>query len=244
MPISQLSQLSISRFAQPEKKRQNQEEDKIQVVIIRNGNRSANQILEKWQKNTVVELLLVIESVDSLSGYKKYMKVADVILFFCDFSQPDQRHALSLIKFKCPAIPFVIYSNSSKPADVVNSFEQGASGYFHFNEKASAFMKKIQKFMTEGLSPVSDDIVTVLVQMYQKPNAYYDAISLLSNKQIAVAQLLVSGCTYEEISARLQTNINITRYHIKQIYRKLNIRKGTQLMQILGGNIKDAPEGM
>ena len=51
-------------------------------------------------------------------------------------------------------------------------------------------------------------------------------MSILTPRELAVVQLLGSGCTYEQVAARLGVSLHTVVTHIKNAYRKLDVHNG------------------
>ncbi len=50
-----------------------------------------------------------------------------------------------------------------------------------------------------------------------------DPVGLLSGRQREVLQLVVAGCSYEEIAARLFISVNTVKFHVRSIYSRLGV---------------------
>ena len=51
-------------------------------------------------------------------------------------------------------------------------------------------------------------------------------MSILTPRELAVVQLLGSGCTYEQVAVRLGVSLHTVVTHIKNAYRKLDVHNG------------------
>lgn len=56
-------------------------------------------------------------------------------------------------------------------------------------------------------------------------------ISLLSKQEKKVLTVLASGSLYKEIAADCDISINTVKKHLKNIYRKLDVKKRTQAIE-------------
>jgi LuxR family maltose regulon positive regulatory protein len=61
--------------------------------------------------------------------------------------------------------------------------------------------------------------------------AAVEASSLLTAQEQAVLTLLAEDLTYEQIAQALTISINTVRTHVKNIYRKLAVRRRDQAIQ-------------
>ena len=58
----------------------------------------------------------------------------------------------------------------------------------------------------------------------------------LTDREIEVVELLLKGYTYRAIAERLVISENTMKYHVKNIYQKLNINSKMELIKILAEN--------
>jgi DNA-binding NarL/FixJ family response regulator len=57
-----------------------------------------------------------------------------------------------------------------------------------------------------------------------------DAVQLLSTKELNVYEMLVKGIQSKEVAAKLNISVRTVKFHIVNIYRKLNVRDRSQLI--------------
>lgn len=57
-------------------------------------------------------------------------------------------------------------------------------------------------------------------------NCLTEPIIRLTQREVEVLRLLAQGCTYLQVSERLGMSCNTVTTHIKNIYRKLEVRSG------------------
>ncbi|MFN8333426.1 MAG: LuxR C-terminal-related transcriptional regulator, partial [Saprospiraceae bacterium] len=54
---------------------------------------------------------------------------------------------------------------------------------------------------------------------------------LLSNREIEILKFISNGLSNQQISDKLHISLNTVKAHIKNIFKKLNIERRTQVIQ-------------
>jgi len=80
----------------------------------------------------------------------------------------------------------------------------------------------LTKHYTVNYEPPMDDLMTYAEQFYNQYN--------ISEREREIIEALAQGKTNKEIAAELFISINTVKTHIKNIYRKLDIRNRVQLL--------------
>ncbi|HOY13275.1 MAG TPA: response regulator transcription factor [Saprospiraceae bacterium] len=107
-----------------------------------------------------------------------------------------------------------VYENSEM---VFNALCAGASGYLTKNTTSKILIESIQELL-DGGAPMSISIARMVVSSFQKA-----ANSILSDRETEVITLLAQGKSYKSIGETLNISRNTIKFHIKNIYEKLEV---------------------
>lgn len=107
-----------------------------------------------------------------------------------------------------------VYENSEM---VFNALCAGASGYLTKNTSSRNLIDAIQELL-DGGAPMSISIARMVVGSFQKA-----AVSILSDRETEVLTLLAQGKSYKSIGESLHISRNTIKFHIKNIYEKLEV---------------------
>ncbi|MFZ1788593.1 MAG: response regulator transcription factor, partial [Saprospiraceae bacterium] len=107
-----------------------------------------------------------------------------------------------------------VYENSEM---VFNALCAGASGYITKNTTSKILIESIQELL-DGGAPMSISIARMVVSSFQKA-----ANSILSDRETEVITLLAQGKSYKSIGETLNISRNTIKFHIKNIYEKLEV---------------------
>jgi len=112
-------------------------------------------------------------------------------------------------------IMITVYENSET---VFNALCAGASGYLTKNTSSDELVQALDELVNGG-APMSIHIAKMVVSSFKK-NIHTD----LSEREIQVLTLLSKGKSYRSIGNTLFISINTIKFHIKNIYGKLQVR--------------------
>lgn len=129
-----------------------------------------------------------------------------------------------------PETLFVMLSVFDNTDAVFSSLQAGACGYLHKPVRAAELAAAAREVMAGG-SPMSAKIARLVVQAFKKPvpeKPSGDAQFDLTSREREILNLLVEGHLYKEIADQLQVSGHTVHFHIRHIYRKLQVRSRAQ----------------
>lgn len=111
---------------------------------------------------------------------------------------------------------------------VFDALAAGASGYLLKRDVPTRLQESLDDILTGG-SPISSNVARKLFQHFQKdipslPEADYK----LTPREQEILDLLVQAMLYKEIASHLGIGLETVRYHLHNIYRKLQVRTRTE----------------
>jgi DNA-binding NarL/FixJ family response regulator len=107
-----------------------------------------------------------------------------------------------------------IFENSSR---VFEGLCAGASGYLTKNSNHIQLLSAIEELSLGG-APMSANIARMVAQSFVIKNN-----NLLSDREMDVLKLLVEGKSYKTIADTLDISLSTVKFHIKNIYIKLQV---------------------
>lgn len=115
---------------------------------------------------------------------------------------------------KCEIIIITVFENSTK---VFDSLSAGATGYLTKNSNQLEVIDALDQ-ITRGGSPMSPTIARMVVGSFKRNNN-----NPFTDKELLVLEALVEGKSYRSISLGMDVSIDTIRFHIKNIYLKLQV---------------------
>ena len=189
---------------------------KKKVVIIED-----NELLNKVFCEVITrskKFILKNSYFDAESAIENFKNdVPDIILM--DIELPNMNgiqctKELKKIRPKTIIIMVTVYENS----DIVfEALCAGASGYLTKNATSNKLISALEEASSGG-APMSINIAKMVVQSFQKAPE-----SILTERETEVLTMLAKGRSYKSIALDLEISINTIKYHIKNMYDKLQV---------------------
>lgn len=132
------------------------------------------------------------------------------------------------IKKKFPdaeVMMLTVYHDSEK---IFDSLRAGANGYV----LKSAPLEEIRNdivMLSRGGSPMSPQIARKVTEYFSRPAAK-DVTEGLTDREREVVDALVGGLSYKLIADRLNISMETARFHIKNVYRKLQVNSKAEVI--------------
>ncbi len=126
------------------------------------------------------------------------------------------------IKPNTMVIMVTVFENSETVFDALCA---GACGYL----TKSATSKKLISALDEavaGGAPMSINIAKMVVQSFQKAPD-----TILTKRETEVLSMLARGSSYKSIALEFEISVNTIKYHIKNIYDKLQVHSKEEAIQ-------------
>lgn len=132
-----------------------------------------------------------------------------------------------------PVAEAVVISAMEDEQHALHAFELGATGYLVKNSWFGNFPQAVLQVVNGGAS-ITPNLARRLLSKFEHPQAKghaqheHKGKDKLSEREKEVLKLVASGYTSPEIGARLIISGQTVNTHIKNIYRKLDVRSRAQ----------------
>ncbi|MEW4925052.1 response regulator transcription factor [Algibacter sp. 2305UL17-15] len=120
-------------------------------------------------------------------------------------------------------IMITVYENSQMVFDALCA---GATGYLTKNVSPHDIVDALNEVISGG-APMSIKIAKMVVGSFQKKPSKIE----LSNREIEVLTLLSEGNSYDSIAEKLFISKNTIKFHLKNIYIKLQVNSNIEAVQ-------------
>ncbi|MDB5778515.1 MAG: two component transcriptional regulator, LuxR family [Polaromonas sp.] len=132
-----------------------------------------------------------------------------------------------------PMAEAIVISAMEDEQHALHAFELGATGYLVKNSWFGNFPQAVLQVVNGGAS-ITPNLARRLLNKFEQPQTNTQALQesknkeKLSEREKQVLKLVASGYTSTEIGTRLIISAQTVNTHIKNIYRKLNVRTRAQ----------------
>lgn len=148
---------------------------------------------------------------------------ATIDVLFLDIDLPGQSGVASLPAFRrrFPEAELVMLTNMEDADLLLQALHNGAGGYLTKNFPIFQLPQHIRT-ICDGGAMISPLMARKLVRHFH-PTTQPGATDVLNTKEKQILQLFSQGHTYEETAALIGLSIDGVRYHVRNIYKKLNV---------------------
>ncbi len=138
-----------------------------------------------------------------------------------------------IIKQKLPETEIIMLTISDNDQDVFNSLCAGACGYLKKNTPPLKLIEAIKEAVNGG-APMSMDIARLVVSSFRQETH----VSPLTTRETEILKNLCDGSSYKHIAENLFIDLNTVKFHIRNIYRKLEVNsKGEAIAKAMKENL-------
>ena len=131
------------------------------------------------------------------------------------------------VKRLLPDTQILMFTIADEADTIVKALEAGASGYLLKSTHATGIVAAIHEVVSHG-APLSRDIARKLVERFHKAPTHAETIEPLTPREEEILLHLSRGLLYKEIGEHLGIKIDTVGSHVKNIYRKLQVRTRTE----------------
>ena len=157
----------------------------------------------------------------------------DVILMDINLPGMTGIKGTRIMKEKLPETEFIMLTVSDDSSDVFDSLCAGAGGYLKKNTPPSKLLEAIKETVNGG-APMSMEIARLVISSFRKETTSSD----LTSREKEVLKKLCEGSSYKIIADDLFIDLNTVKFHIRNIYRKLEVHsKGEAIAKAMKENL-------
>ena len=143
----------------------------------------------------------------------------DVVLMDIELPRMSGIDAVRVLKEKNSDLDILMLTVHKDDSSVFRSLKAGAYGYLTKNIFPSRLLSAIRE-VKKGGAPMSSQIARRVVASF---NDFKNPSSELTKREIEVLNLLCQGQSYKVIAEALFVSPNTVRFHLKNIYKKLQV---------------------
>jgi len=173
----------------------------------------------------------VFEDAESLIQNFKHL---DVHVILMDIGLPGQSGIDCVEKLKeiRPEVHFLMCTNLDDDDKIYDALCAGATGYVLKNIPRADLTEAIRQIHGGG-SPMSPSVARKIVNAFSGKRKQSKLVNALTDREKEVLSLLDKGYPYKVIAEEIGTGIEGVRFHIRNIYEKLQVHsRGEALNKI------------
>jgi DNA-binding NarL/FixJ family response regulator len=174
--------------------------------------------------------------VERLVKFSKTNANIDVIILDLNLPFLNGIDGLPKIRKAFPNAKIVIHTIVMDNDRIFQAISRGAIGYLVKGISFDDIEEKLINCIEEGGSPLSASIARRIIGYFQNPGKSQKENEKLTDIETKLIRFLIDGLTYNQIASNMNITIHGVRYHIMNIYKKLEVNTRHQIVSIYKGN--------
>jgi len=140
----------------------------------------------------------------------------------------DGIEAIRVIKSQFPGIRILVLTSYSEESMVMKTMRTGANGYILKESSPEELISAINAVM-RGEMWIYPNLMTDILESLIHPEKHLSDLDKLTKKERQVVTLVAQGLSNTDIAAHQGINESTVRFHLSNIYSKLNLENRTQI---------------
>lgn len=200
---------------------------KIKLAIIEDIDDIRESLQDYFDQQAETECILVSNSVESFFAQANSKQKPDMVLTDIGLPGMNGIEGMKKIKMQWPETDIIMLTVFKDNDKIFKSICAGATGYL-LKDTPLPEIKKAVLEIHNGGSYMTPSIARRVMEYFSPVKKEYDEPLTQKEKQIIMA--LTEGLSYKMIGEKLLITIDTVRFHIKNIYRKLQVNSKTEVI--------------
>ena len=193
----------------------------IRLGLIEDDNEIREMLVHYFSSQSGIAMVLAAASVESFFAQWADGLHLDIVL--SDIGLPGESgiRGISRIKKrapKCAVIMLTVYDDANR---IFQALSNGATGYLLKQTPLSQIKEAINS-MYEGGAPMSPGVARKVVE-YFNPKNTNQLTDNLTPRESQIVSAIQEGLSNKEVAIRLDIALETVKYHVKNIYEKLQV---------------------
>lgn len=191
----------------------------------------------------------VLESIRSFFEYSEHFDLEIVCSSFEEFTETWKSQNLDIVlsdiglpgktgieltwyvKRRRPETQVVMFTVFDNRDNVFQALCAGASGYLLKSTPLAQIEEQLLEVMKGG-SVMSPQVARLVFDHFNpmQTKSKYDKAEQLTPREIEIVSMLQEGATYKDVAAKLFVSVDTVKFHIRNIYKKLEVNSRSELI--------------
>jgi DNA-binding NarL/FixJ family response regulator len=200
-------------------------EELIKIVIVEDN----RYMREGWA--TILDFeqdFVVLDTFESCEEAFESEAISKTNIVLMDIELPGMSgiEGVKYLQNEYPDLPVIMATVFDDDKNVFDALCAGAVGYL-MKKVSPEELKKAIRDAHEGGSPMTPNIARKVINTFHGPSED-DAGEQLSERELEILEELAKGKSYAAIGEAVYLSVDGVRYHIRNIYRKLQVNSRSE----------------
>ena len=204
------------------------------VAIIEDDLILRRALSDYFERSTQIDCVLAVDTVEQFIKFHRDFLNIHLVLLDVNLYDRSSIPDIPMIQEREPEAEIIIYTVMDDADTIFQAISNGATGYLVKKPDLQQLEQELLSTLRGEGASLSPHVAKKIIQYFTPSTQKQiptDESEHLSEKESLVATLLLDGSSYQEIAQLLGITINGVRYHIKKIYRKLQIKSRGDLVK-------------
>ncbi len=202
-------------------------ERKLHIAIIEDVEDIRDNLKEYLNGQDNIASVLAVGSMEEFFEKVRHIPPPDVVLNDIGLPGINGIKGIKMIRGHFPDTDIIMLTVFSDHDKIFQSICAGATGYALKGTPLPELYKAIIE-ITKGGSYMSPSIARKVMNYFVPQHKYKTEI--LTSKEKEIVATLTEGLSYKLIADKLSISMDTVRFHIKNIYRKLNVNSKAEVI--------------
>ena len=206
----------------------------LKLAIIEDNDQYRELLKDYFAQNSLkIECVYAVDSVEKFFKYYSKNLELDIILVDIQLKGVDGIKGVNQLRRTLKeSIEFIMLTSFDDSNKIFQALTAGATGYLLKNMTFEEIEEELLKTVENGAA-MSPQIARRIIKYFNPSKSVLETSfdDALNEKEIQICKLVVDGKTYEEIAPILGLTINGLKYHVKSIYKKLQIKSKSEIIK-------------
>lgn len=206
-----------------------------QLAIVEDDPNIVKSFRTHFDHSEKFSVVFETNEVERLVKFSKTNANIDVIILDLNLPFLNGIDGLPKIRKAFPHAKIVIHTIVIDNDRIFQAISRGAIGYLVKGISFDEIEEKLINCIEEGGSPLSASIARRIIGYFQNPGKSQKESEKLTDIETKLIRFLIDGLTYNQIASNMNITIHGVRYHIMNIYKKLEVNTRHQIVSIFKG---------
>lgn len=217
----------------------------MMIGIIEQNDKTRQQLESFLRENNIAVSFAARNAAEFLGNAPVAADNIQLLLFSLDPEGANNVEHISSIKEFFPDTKILVISREKSDALLMQTLETGVDGYYLLRMVPFRLVDAINETMKGGVY-IDPSVAKGLIERLFPPQGRIQEKTFeidhsfvkrynLTDREVQIAEGLVTNKLYKEIAYDHRVSINTVRYYVKTLYKKIGVNNRQQLIRLLTG---------